>query len=463
MKKNKKTKEEIEVIDIFDELPKKSKSKSNTKKRKLKKVLLFQVIFSLLSIVFIIGCCIFYGSRLIKFYKIYNPKDENGKAIELLGNHILNNSSFVYEGEGIYLINGSNIYKGENVNNYIKYSNLLWRILRINEDKSLEIVLEDSINNLKWNNTITEYSKSDINTYLNDVFLKNINKKLITNTSVCKDIIDDITKISCNEIDSSNYVRLLTVDEFLNSKIGDKTFISNENNIWLSSRGSENAWTINGINLSYAEVTNTYDVKPVVTLKNSNQIATGSGTKEDPYILKEQSSEIGVSDHIKLGEDIWTVYSVEDDIIRLSMSEAYKSGTVTYRFDVDSNKYNPENKSSLAKYLNDGFYESLSYKNLIVESEWYIGEYTDSYKDIYNEKVIAKVGLSSVVDFKFDKGVNNYYLSNGTKENKIYLYNNGLIESKIVLSRSIKPSICIKMQKIKDGTGTIADPYILEA
>jgi len=141
VKKNKKTKEEIEVIDIFDELPKKSKSKSNTKKRKLKKVLLFQVVFSLLSIVFIIGCCIFYGSRLIKFYKIYNPKDENGKAIELLGNHILNNSSFVYEGEGIYLINGSNIYKGENVNNYIKYSNLLWRILRINEDKSLEIVL----------------------------------------------------------------------------------------------------------------------------------------------------------------------------------------------------------------------------------------------------------------------------------------------------------------------------------
>lgn len=466
MKKSNKKVEEVEVIDIFEELPKEKKTKKKNKgkpqKRKLKKVLLFQTIFCGISILFVIGCCIFYGSRLIKYYRIYNPKDENGKSIELLGNHILNNSSFVYEGEGIYLINGSNIYKGENVNNYIKYSNLLWRILRINEDKSLDIILEDSVNSLKWNNTITEYSKSDINMYLNDVFLKNINKDLITNTSVCKDIIDDVAKISCNEIDSSNYVRLLTIDEFLNSKIEDKTFISNDNNIWLSSRGSNNAWTINGTSLSYAEVNNAYNVKPVVTLKNSNQISSGTGSKEEPYIIKEESSEIKISDYIKLGEDIWTVYSIEEDTIRLSMSNAYKSGNTTYRFDLNSNKYNPDNKSSLAKYLNENFYNSLSYKDIIIESDWYIGEYNDSYKDIYSEKVTAKVGLSSIADLKFDTDVSNYYLLNGTKENKIYLFGNDLIESKVVLSRSIKPSICIKTKKVKSGTGILTDPYILE-
>lgn len=475
MKKDNKTLEEIEVIDVFDELPKKveqkkelkGKNKSEEKpkvKRKLKKGLLFQTIFCSISILFVIGCCVFYGSRLVKYYKIYNPKDENGKAIELLGSHVLKNKTFVYgDEEGIYSINGSHIFKGENVNNYIKFSNLLWRILRVNEDKSLDIILENPINNLKWNNTIAEYSKSDINMYLNDVFLKSINKDLITNSVVCKDIIDDVTKISCNEIDSSNYVRLLTIDEFLNTKVGEKTFVSNDSNIWLSSRGNKNAWTINGTSLSYAEVTNAYNIKPVVTLRNSNQIESGTGTKEEPYVIKEKADKIKVSDHIKLGEDIWTVYSIEKDVIRLSMSDAYKSGNVTYRFDLKSNKYNPENKSSLAKYLNEEFYNSLSYKDIIIESDWYIGEYNDSYKDIYSEKVTAKVGLSSIADLKLDSSTNYYYLANGTKDNKIYLYGTDLIESKVMLSRSIKPSICIKTQKIKSGTGTLTDPYILEA
>ena len=117
-----------------------------------------------------------------------------------------------------------------------------------------------------------------------------------------------------------------------------------------------------------------------------------------------------------------------------------------------------EKPSEISRFLKK-FYD----KDIIIEADWYIGQYNESYKDIYAEKVTSKVGLSSVADLKLDNSSSYYYLSNGTKDNKIYLYATDLIESKVMLSRSIKPSICIKTQKIKSGTGTLTDPYILEA
>lgn len=462
-RKHKDIEEEIEIIDIDKEEKEKEKQNIKIKKKvKLKKGLLFQTLFCLVSIIFILGCCIFYGTRLVKYYKLYNPKDDKGNAVQLLSNKITSTSTFVYEGEGLYLTGGTYIYKGENVNNYIKYSNLIWRILKINDDKSIDIVLDSSINNLKWNSTITDYSKSDVATYLKEEFLPILNEKHLTNTIVCNDKIDDIANINCTIPDSSNYVRLLNIDEFLNSKIEDKSYISNGNNIWLSSRGTKQVWTINGTSLSYADMTNTYNIKPVVTLKNSTPYVSGTGTKKDPYVIEETKNDIQVGNRVKLGEDIWTVYSIEDDKLKLSLSTLYKNGTQTYRFDLSTNKYDPTKKSSLAKYLNETFYDSLSYKDQLLDCTWYIGEYNDSYKDIYSEKVTSKVGLSSVADLKLDGEVSNYYLLNGINTNKVYIYSDTLIESKSTLSRAIKPSICIKKATIKTGDGTLEKPYTLE-
>ena len=468
MDTTKKREEEIEVIDIdtTEEIKEEIKTvnieKQYKKKKRLKKGLLFSVVFCFVSIVFILGCCVFYGTRLVKYYKIYNPKDSSGNSIKLLADSILSSSSFVYEGEGLYNSNGNYIYKGEKVNNYLKYSNLTWRILKINTDNTIDIVLNQPINNLKWNSEVTDFVSSDINMYLKEKVVSYLNKDMITNTVIYKDLINDVSKISCNDADSSLEIRLLNIDEFLNSSVDNKSFISSKNGTWLSNRGSENAWIINGNSLSYTTVDESYDVLPVVTLKSSNVLMSGKGTEEEPYVIEKDNKKIALGDYVKLGEDVWTVYDYDKENLSLTLSNLYKDGAKTYRFDLDSNKYNPENESSLAKYLNNDFYNSLSYKDLLIEKEWFIGEYNTSYKDIKSEKVKAKVGLTSVEDLKLDYSVNNYYLLNGLSEGKIYLYNNYLIESKPTLSRGIKPSIYIKKTKVKSGTGTLKDPYVLE-
>ena len=95
-------------------------------KTKMKK---WEKLFVTLSIVFILGCVVFYGYRLIHYYKKFNPskKDSNG----LLSVEIPKSSTLVTEGKGLYSLNGSYIYRGDVEDNYIMYSGLLFRILKI--------------------------------------------------------------------------------------------------------------------------------------------------------------------------------------------------------------------------------------------------------------------------------------------------------------------------------------------
>ena len=183
---------EIEVLDIEEDvknIEENVKEESSlveaepTKKvvkRRLKKGV-FQTIFCLVSLIFIIGCCIFYGSRLIKYYKIYNPKSESGESIQLISNALIQDTPIVFEGSGIYRESGIYVYKGKDANNYIKYSNMIWRIIRTNSDGSLEIILDDYINSLAWDFEGNNYSHSDINKYLNDGYIVFLDRYVSSN------------------------------------------------------------------------------------------------------------------------------------------------------------------------------------------------------------------------------------------------------------------------------------------
>ena len=114
--------------------------KKKIKKRKTKRIIKapkVQTIFCIISIIFIFSCCFYYGRRLIKYYKIYNPKSESGETLSNLASSIVTSSSIVYEGDGLYISGGNYLYKGVNVNNYIIIDNMLFRIVRINTDKTI--------------------------------------------------------------------------------------------------------------------------------------------------------------------------------------------------------------------------------------------------------------------------------------------------------------------------------------
>lgn len=422
------------------------------KKRKAKKPFQrWEKILITTSILFIVICSLFYGGRLIKYYKIYNPKI-NGEAKELIMNSIVKDSTIVYENDGLYRISGMYIYKGANASNYIIYSNMLWRIVKFNTDGSLDVVLDDNINMLKWNNSITSFTDSDLYKYLNDYFYNLIDKTNLTNTTICNDEITDLNKITCNEKSNSAYVRLLSVSEYLNSKA--ETSYINDSNIWLVSTKEDSVWNVNNDSLSVSEPDNMYYVKPVITLKNTTLLKSGKGTKEDPYIV-EETKELSVGSFVKLGDDTWVIYDEKDNVYKLSLND-YLSNKP---FSSNGNAFDVKEEGSLAYYLNNDYYNDLSYKNILVNTDWYTGEY-GKYKDVFSSKTNSKVGLLNVADLKLSK-LSDYYLI--TKSgSKVYLYSTDVLDSNPAVSSKVVPTIAIEKHNITSGEGTLSNPYILE-
>ena len=80
---------------------------------------------------------------IFNLFRIYNKT----KNINLLSEYIIKDNEITNK-NGLNKENSSYIFKGETNNNYILYNNLLWRIVKINNDSSITLILEDYIKNV---------------------------------------------------------------------------------------------------------------------------------------------------------------------------------------------------------------------------------------------------------------------------------------------------------------------------
>ena len=430
----KKAKEEKQVVMQKEEVNNKNSSKKNKKKRKVKKKV--QVIFCSLSALFILGCCIFYGLRFVKYYRIYNPKVDSNTSGVFLANYIINKTEYATEDEdGLLNSSGNYFYKGNVNNNYLKYNNMLWRIVRINSDRSIDIVLDDYISLLPWNKEVTSFKNSDIFKYLNDYFLDNLDKDLLTTTSFCTNEIEELSKITCDKQNNDYYVKLLDVANFLNSVRNKKSYLVKDDEIlWLSDYGNDKVWHTNGANVSESDANSFYEIRPMVRLKETIQYTNGDGSKDNPYTVGD-NTKLSVGSEVLLDNDKWLVYDMKDNI------KLMRKDLIEKQLDFDKEKLSFD-ESSLMKYLNETYMNSLSYKDLLIDNTWYIGEFKDSLNDIKESTVKAKIGIPNLLDIKFNSDIKSYFTST-VMEERVMVYENPLRPSRITTYRSIRPCISI--------------------
>ena len=411
-----------------------------SKKRKLN----IQKLFCLISVLFIIAVILVYGFKMIMNKKVYNK--------ELIADTIIKNETIKKEGN-VYL------FKGKDVNNYILVSGMLFRIVKVNVDGSVDVVLSDSINALGYNST-TNYIDSDINKYLNDVFLSSIDKKYLSKTVICTDVVSDINNYSCKNKNTDNYVKLMDVADYLNTFDTD-SYIASEEPMWLSSmKDSENAWVVSHNTLAYLNANSNALVRPVITLKNSLSIVAGTGVKNNPYLL-EIKNEIRVGSYVEIDDDMWIVYSITKDKLNLVSYNNINNGVTKYKYSNESIKFTKDDENSLANYLNTTYYDSLSYKNILQEFEICTGEYDGKYSNVCSTKEKVKVGVPTVIDLKFSGNNYEYYLSSGNGD-KAYYYDLGLYLSQPNLIKPIRPTISIKKPNQVNGKGIYNNPYVIE-
>ena len=413
---------------------------SNTKKKKVN----IQKIFCALSLVLILILVIICIFKVFKGYTKYNK--------ELIADTISFNKTAKKDGK-------TYIFKGRNSENYILVSNMLFRIIKTNIDGSVDVVLAEDVNALEYNSS-TNYIESDIHKYLNDVFLSKIDKDYLTKTVICTDLVSDLNKYTCSNKNTDYYVRLLDVADYLNS-FDEDTYISSGEIIWLSTmKDKEYTWVASSNKVAYLSNVSNASVRPVITLENSLIIRDGKGTMDEPYIISNEN-KVGVGSYVKIGEDIWIVYDKTKDNVKLVLYNNINNGVTKFKFNSESIKFDVKDENSLAYYLNNTYYESLPYKDLLKEFEVCTGTYAGKYSDVCSTKEKVKVGIPSVVDFKFKGNNYEYYLANGTAE-EVYYYDAGLYLSKPNLIKPIRPAISIKTPSTKKGKGTYQDPYVVE-
>lgn len=437
-------------------------SKERSKKSKIS----FQKIFNLVSFTFLLACVIFYGGRFIKLY-LENYKVEETNSI---ANDIKESNK---DNENFKNINSEYYFYSTDVNNYVSYSNLIWRVIKVNNDNSITIVLDNSITSLansnssidKWlNKTEEEY------TGILENNLNNLNKYL-TYTNTCKDVIEDTKNITCKETVEDTYITTPSLNDYVNTG-GSNGFMNNEEYYYLINTNNENKyWYIDSDGkLGKTDGSDVLGVKPVVTIKGTIELTGGNGTKDSPYTFEEETTLFG--SYVKLGEDLWRIYEVNDDEIKLSLNNYLTINGTEEKYNYSQNGYyhNDTKTKTLAYYLKNTYLNSLSYKDLIKETKFSNGLYSNTtefdYTKVLNETVDTKVSVLSVGNPILNPELTNYFMSTGINKNSNYIYvfqNDFKLYTKTVTtSLKIVPTITIDKNILTKGTGTINDPLEVE-
>jgi hypothetical protein len=212
------------------------------------------------------------------------------------------------------------VYKGMNVNNYIKYAGLIWRIVSIEADGSVKVVFPGYTETVEWDVASgTEWGDSSLNNYLNTqiytslVDVSGLVKKIWYVGSIKRDAETSYTLAWLNSKEkSSEYMGnsgnlgmfgLPSAVDFvkasLDSTCSGSVLDSTTCNSWLSgyktwlinydadSTTEQHAYYINGDHkLSSMAVNTKFTILPTMFLKRTLVIASGTGTTADPYTVR---------------------------------------------------------------------------------------------------------------------------------------------------------------------------------
>ena len=223
-------------------------------------------------------------------------------------------------------------FRGNPTNNYIKFAGKDFRILRVNEDGTIRIMLTSSIGNKAFNSTYNTYDKmyytnSEIKTVVDDWFTQNITgenaNKVVSGNYFCEQakVVWDTsyyTAGSATVVAKESYtptfecttdgngkgvvtskVGLVTYDEtiyaggwYYVSGLSYPYYLNSGSYYWtmspagfVNTYNNADAWRVSSAgSTNYSNVRNTSGVRPVLIL-SADTLVSGSGTSADPYVV----------------------------------------------------------------------------------------------------------------------------------------------------------------------------------
>lgn len=255
-----------------------------------------------------------------KYYILSDKENAKNNFMET----ILNNNKIV-NSDGLIKVDNMYFFNGNVSNNNVRFADLMWKIVGINEDGSIKLIYSDEVMNGKYNEKNNEeknvsYDESSVKAFL-DEFYKNklsSNDGLIKESIYCNDTsandtyyriyygpytrnFNDLTPtLKCPETNkeyggSKNYkIGLISLDE---AAIAGLSVNNNENNYL---NDGNIYYTMSPIQFNYrayvaivdnygkidADIVNeSREIRPVINLINSLEVE-GDGSLANPYLVK---------------------------------------------------------------------------------------------------------------------------------------------------------------------------------
>lgn len=235
---------------------------------------------------------------------------------------LLNNNE-IKENDGLIKLDNSYYFNGNVSNNYVKFANLNWRILSINEDNFVKLIYSDNdlvsiFNNDLYSEEKVSYDNSNIKEYLDNFYNEKLSQydkyiktsKYIIDTSYEKTwrIIYgaynrnfNLNEPSLNSFETDKEyggvkeykIGLITLDEAniagLSQEENNDNYLLNGVDYYTISPAIYNGVSYVGIinkngKLDATKVNDNINVKPTITIDGS-VLVSGIGTSNDPYVI----------------------------------------------------------------------------------------------------------------------------------------------------------------------------------
>lgn len=246
-------------------------------------------------------------------YKTVHFKD---KIIE---DQLVEDSENPYE-SGLYEVDGEYIFKGKNVNNYISWSGITWRILKIDENGNLRLLKSNYEKGKKiWDNKYNvELGKSrGVNDYVNSSLLETLNESYqgIQDTNKAHLIPHEVCvgkraenelKISydvdCAEKIDNQYISTINTLDYPMASLDENCkevgsgsctnynyLNDNISTSWTTIGNADNTYEVYYISAGWVGTSNankSQNYNWIVYVSGEELYTEGDGTLENPYVIQ---------------------------------------------------------------------------------------------------------------------------------------------------------------------------------
>ena len=227
------------------------------------------------------------------------------------------------------------VYKGDPENNYVRLSNMVFRIMGLDNNDNVVLVAEEDVANVNF---------TKIEKWLDEEYIPRFTdeaKKLLVETEFCNMKVDETevdTITKCTSTTKKRYAYIPSIiDVNLAKKMDNQFGVEQEFNFlrpltmsWVgNNKNSKEAYTVRNVFFDtyrdarfYADdSTFNYGVRPKIVMKGDTLIVAGDGTASNPYSFGETKKAKGGSllntrysgEYITSNGYLWRIIEIMND------------------------------------------------------------------------------------------------------------------------------------------------------